>query len=83
MRRRRNLRAVRNPAGRLDVLAYRMAERVVDAFERERGIPGLNRRLMPLLESIISENVPRNLPSDCEYIANLVARNWRMIPRAY
>ena len=53
------------PQGRVDVLMYRFAERVIDRCEQERGLTGL-RDLLPMIEGAIltqigSPVVPKEL----------------------
>lgn len=58
MRRPRNLSQVTDRRGRLDVAAYRIAERLMERMERERGIAGLREHLLPVVESAIVDTLP-------------------------
>jgi hypothetical protein len=47
-----------NPTGRLDVAAYRMAERLMGHLEKHSGIIGLCEHLLPMVESAIVDTLP-------------------------
>lgn len=51
---------VRNPEGRLDVLIYQIAGRLIDQLERERNLIGIREHVLPLVEQVIRANLPRH-----------------------
>jgi hypothetical protein len=59
---------VPNPAGRLDVAAYRIAERIMEQLEERRGVRGLREHLLPLVESAIQDSLP-SIPISKEMLA--------------
>jgi hypothetical protein len=59
-----SLATVRNRQGRIDVLLYQLADRMIERLERERGVIGIRERFMPMVEEAIVESVPRRLPRE-------------------
>jgi hypothetical protein len=47
-----------DPRGRLDVLFYQLAQRLMEGIERERGITGLQENLLPIVERIAKDKFP-------------------------
>ena len=56
--------ATANPQGRIDVLAYRLAERCMEQMEAERGLAGLRQAMLPLVETVIAERFPAEMPQE-------------------
>lgn len=81
-RRRRQLAAVSNPRGRLDVAAYRIAERVLLTLER-RGARGLCEHLLPVIEGAIVDTLPgrdltKEIPPELQAIFYACMENRRI-----
>ena len=53
------LREVRNATGRIDVALYRIAQRVMENAERDRGVRGLQENLLPIVEQAIHCYFPK------------------------
>ena len=53
------LATVANPAGRVDVALYRIAERFMHNLERDRGLAGVCENLLPIVEDAIIGAVPQ------------------------
>lgn len=78
------LAKVTNPTGRIDVAAYRVAERVLEQLERERGIAGLRDHFLPVIEGAIVDSLPaRNLineiPEEVQAIFHVWLENRRRL----
>lgn len=54
-----SLSKVTDPQGRIDVLLYQFAGRMMERFERDRGLVGIRENLLPLIEEVIVQNLPR------------------------
>jgi hypothetical protein len=64
----------------VDVAAYRIAERVMQHVERERGLTGLRDRLLPIVERAITDALPRRnvIPVELLAILNVCLDNRRI-----
>lgn len=73
----RRLGRVQNPAGRVDVLLYRLAGRLMTRVEQEQGVVGLAEHILPIVERAIVAHVPaRNLiPREIEAVLKLCELN--------
>jgi hypothetical protein len=71
------LAKVKNATGRVDVAAYRIAERLMEKLERERGLVGIRERLLPIVENAIQESLPIGnvLPAELLAILNVCMDN--------
>lgn len=84
MKHRRQLAQVTDPRGRLDVAAYRIAERVLMRLESQRGLRGLVENLLPVVEGAIVDTLPgRNLmdeiPQELQAILHVYMQNARLL----
>ena len=84
MRQRRKLSKVTDPRGRLDVAAYRIAERILSQVESQRGLRGLVENLLPVVEEAILDTLPgRNLvdeiPQELQAILHVYMQNARLL----
>jgi hypothetical protein len=52
------LSKVTNREGRLDVLLYEIAGRMMDRLERQQGLTGIRENLLPIVEQAIAASVP-------------------------
>lgn len=59
---RKPLATVKNPEGRLDILFYKVAERIAQLAEKRSGISGLAEKVMPIIDEEIRQNMkPRKV----------------------
>lgn len=84
MKQRRQLSKVTDPRGRLDVAAYRIAERMLSGLESQRGLRGLRENLLPVIEAAIVDTLPaRNLvdeiPQELQAILHVYMQNGRLL----
>lgn len=84
MKKRRQLAQVTDPRGRLDVAAYRIAERILSQLESQRGLRGLRENLLPVIEAAIVDTLPeRNLvdeiPQELQAILHVYMQNARLL----
>jgi hypothetical protein len=84
MKQRIALGKVSDPTGRLDVAAYRIAERALEMMERQYNLAGLREHLLPCVESALVETLPtRNLmneiPQELQAILHVVMQNRRLL----
>lgn len=75
-----SLAKVIDPTGRVDVAAYRVAERVMQYLERNHQVAGLCEYLLPVVEDALREALPgRNLiaemPPELQAIFQVCMRN--------
>lgn len=68
---------VANVTGRVDVAAYRIAERLMANLERQ-GAVGLRERLLPIVEQAIAQNVPKRIPAELLAIVQVFMDNRRL-----
>lgn len=76
-RKKTRLAEVANPEGRLDVVLYQVAARVMERLERDKGLVGLRDYLLPIVEDAIVEHIPGHnlLPREISAIAKLIELN--------
>lgn len=72
-----SLAKVANPAGRFDVLLYRLAGRLMEQLERERGLIGIRDDLLPIVEQAIVENISGRqvIPPELQALWSVYAQN--------
>lgn len=77
MRKRVRLSQVENPAGRVDVALYRIADRLMGRLESEQGLAGLRENLLPIVEDVIQKNVPPEnmIPREIQAVLKVCALN--------
>lgn len=77
----RSLAKVNDPQGRLDVLLYQLAGRVMDRFERLRGLTGIRENFLPLVEEAITANLsPRRvIPREVRAFLKVCEQNRRRV----
>jgi hypothetical protein len=54
-----SLAKVTDPQGRIDVLLYQFAGRMMERLERDRGLVGIREHLLPLVEEVIVGSISR------------------------
>jgi hypothetical protein len=74
-----SLSKVTNREGRLDVLLYEAAGKLMDRLERQNGLTGIREHLLPIIEQAILEGVPgRNvIPPELRPLFRVYALNNR------
>lgn len=82
MKHRRRLTTVTNPRGRLDVAAYRIAERILVTLEG-RGVRGIREHLLPVIEAAIVDTLPgrdvmNEIPPELQAIFHVLMENRRL-----
>lgn len=75
MKHRRQLATVTDPRGRLDVAAYRIAERVLLQVESQRGLRGLCAEFLPIVEAAIVDTLPERMPQELQAILHVCMQN--------
>lgn len=81
MKSKRNLAQVSDPAGRVDVAAYRTAERLLERWERHSGLAGLRENFLPIIEqAILGCDLPAyEIPPEVRAIINFLEQNRRAL----
>jgi hypothetical protein len=74
-----SLSRVTDREGRLDVLLYEAAGRLMERIERQQGLTGIRQHLLPIIEQAILESVPgRNvIPVELRPLLRIYALNNR------
>lgn len=77
MAKKRTLSDVEDPAGRVDVALYRIADRLMGRLEQEQGVVGLREHVLPIVEQAISQHVPAEnlIPAEIQAILNVCRLN--------
>lgn len=75
----RSLSQAKDPQGRLDVLLYQLAGRVMERVERDRGLVGIRENLLPIVEQAIVQIVPREnmIPREIRALVKVCQQNVR------
>ena len=76
-RKKRSLGDVQDSRGRVDVALYRMAQHTLRRLENEQGLVGLQENILPILESLIAQNVPAEnlIPAEIQALMRIIAAN--------
>lgn len=78
-----SLAKVANPEGRLDVLLYQFAGRLMERIEQERGWLGIRENFLPMIEDlIVAAEVPQRnvIPWEVRAVLKVYHQNRRRRP---
>lgn len=79
MKRKRTTRLaeVQDRTGRIDVALYRIADRTFERLEQEQGVLGLREHVLPIVEDLITQNIPAEnmIPREIQALINICELN--------
>ncbi len=66
-----------DPSGRLDVLVYRLGQRLIEGLEKKQGLQGIWQNAEPHIQDLIKEYMPVSLPKEVTSLLKVIELNTR------